>query len=182
MIRGHLFSSLVLSALFAAAVAAAQGPSTAAPAAPAPEQPVITTTETVVVTAPGEFRVEQELQAPALIEEAPGTSPIKSHRAAAQRQLPGRRSLRLLRVGSAHLGARLQSESARLHARRHSAGRYVLRQLERPAHQPRHHRREHRPHRSFAGHRRAGDRLHQQPGRNHPVLLRRSLRQAQLSP
>ncbi len=78
MIRGHLFSSLVLSALFAAAVAAAQGPSTAAPAAPAPEQPVITTTETVVVTAPGEFRVEQELQAPALIEEAPGTSPIQS--------------------------------------------------------------------------------------------------------
>jgi iron complex outermembrane receptor protein len=30
------------------------------------------------VTAPGEFRVEQEMQAPALLEEAPGTSPIKS--------------------------------------------------------------------------------------------------------
>jgi iron complex outermembrane receptor protein len=35
-------------------------------------------TETIVVTAPGEVRVEQELQAPALLEEAPGTSPIET--------------------------------------------------------------------------------------------------------
>jgi iron complex outermembrane receptor protein len=35
-------------------------------------------TESVVVTAPGEFRVEQELTAPVLLEEAPGTSPIES--------------------------------------------------------------------------------------------------------
>jgi len=35
-------------------------------------------TETVVVTAPGELRDEQSLQAATLIEEAPGTSPIKS--------------------------------------------------------------------------------------------------------
>ena len=78
MIRGHFSSHLALVILFGAAVAAAQGPSTEAPADPTPEQPKITTTETVVVTAPGEFRVEQELQSPALIEEAPGTSPIKS--------------------------------------------------------------------------------------------------------
>ncbi|MGA3346253.1 MAG: TonB-dependent receptor [Terracidiphilus sp.] len=79
MIRGHFSSHLALVVLFGAAVAAAQGPSTETPAeaTPAPE-PKITTTETVVVTAPGEFRVEQELQSPALIEEAPGTSPIKS--------------------------------------------------------------------------------------------------------
>jgi iron complex outermembrane receptor protein len=40
--------------------------------------PKITTTETVLVTAPGEFRVEQTLDQTGLIEEAPGTSPIKS--------------------------------------------------------------------------------------------------------
>jgi iron complex outermembrane receptor protein len=38
----------------------------------------INRTETVVVTAPGEFRVEQEMQSAALLEETPGTSPIKS--------------------------------------------------------------------------------------------------------
>ncbi|MDR3751196.1 MAG: TonB-dependent receptor [Terracidiphilus sp.] len=46
------------------------------------EQPTpptkLTNTETIVVTAPGEFRVEQQLEAPMLIQEAPGTSPIKS--------------------------------------------------------------------------------------------------------
>ena len=50
----------------------------AAPAAAEEPQAKITSTETIVVSAPGEFRVEQELNAPALIEEAPGTSPIKS--------------------------------------------------------------------------------------------------------
>jgi iron complex outermembrane receptor protein len=78
MIRGHLSSNLVLLALLSAAFAAAQGPSAGDSAEATPEQPKITTTETVVVTAPGEFRVEQELQGPALIEEAPGTSPIES--------------------------------------------------------------------------------------------------------
>ncbi|MFY9854769.1 MAG: TonB-dependent receptor [Terracidiphilus sp.] len=78
MIRGYFSKHLTLIVLFGAAVAAAQGPSAEAPAASTPQPPKITTTETVVVTAPGEFRVEQELQAPALIEEAPGTSPIKS--------------------------------------------------------------------------------------------------------
>ena len=79
MIRGHLPCSLVLLAVFGAAVAAAQQPAAPGPSATEPEQqPKITHTETVVVTAPGEFRDEQELQAPALIEEAPGTSPIKS--------------------------------------------------------------------------------------------------------
>jgi iron complex outermembrane receptor protein len=78
MIRGHVFTHLTLIVLFSAAVAAAQGPSAEAPAASVPQAQKITTTETVVVTAPGEFRVEQEMQAPALIEEAPGTSPIKS--------------------------------------------------------------------------------------------------------
>ena len=46
--------------------------------APEPPQPRITNTETVVVTAPGEFRVQQELPATMLLEEVPGTSPIMS--------------------------------------------------------------------------------------------------------
>jgi len=78
MIRGHLPSSLVLLTIFGAAIAAAQGPSAEAPAAAAAPAPLLTNTETVVVTAPGEFRDEQQLQAATLIEEAPGTSPIKS--------------------------------------------------------------------------------------------------------
>lgn len=48
-------------------------------AAPATAQPIkVTDTQTVVVTAPGAFRVEQELPATTLIQEAPGTSPIES--------------------------------------------------------------------------------------------------------
>ncbi|MGA9071333.1 MAG: TonB-dependent receptor, partial [Terracidiphilus sp.] len=77
MIRGHLSSHLPLLILLGAAVAAAQGPATEAPDAEA-AQPKISNTETVVVTAPGEFRVEQEMQSAALLEETPGTSPIKS--------------------------------------------------------------------------------------------------------
>jgi iron complex outermembrane receptor protein len=78
MIRGHFSANLVLLAVIGAGIAAAQGPSADAPAATTPPAAKITNTETVVVTAPGEFRVEQELQGPTLIEEAPGTSPIKS--------------------------------------------------------------------------------------------------------
>ena len=78
MIRGHFPSRFVLLALFGAAVAAAQGPSAEAPSAATPQQPKITNTETIEVTAYGEFRDEQEMQAPTLLEEAPGTSPIKS--------------------------------------------------------------------------------------------------------
>jgi iron complex outermembrane receptor protein len=87
MIRGHISSSLLLLALIGAAVSAAQQPAeqalTQAPAqtvtAPEEEQlSKISVTETVVVTAPGEFRDEQEMQSVALLEETPGTSPIKS--------------------------------------------------------------------------------------------------------
>jgi iron complex outermembrane receptor protein len=79
MIRGHLPINLVFVALFGAAFAVAQQPGPAAPSAPATEKPpAITNTETVVVTAPGEFRVEQEMQSAILLEETPGTSPIKS--------------------------------------------------------------------------------------------------------
>jgi len=78
MSRGHFSTHLTLIVLFGTAVAAAQGPSAETSAASTPQEAKITTTETVVVTAPGEFRVEQELQSPALIEEMPGTSPIKS--------------------------------------------------------------------------------------------------------
>lgn len=79
MTRGHLSSVLFLAVTLGAGAAVAQQPGPAAPDSPAAEQqPKLTSTETVVVTAPGEFRVEQELNAPALIEEAPGTSPIKS--------------------------------------------------------------------------------------------------------
>jgi iron complex outermembrane receptor protein len=88
MIRGHFLPGFFLLAVFAAGVSSAQqpvetaaastpaGPATAS--TPADSQPKIANTETVVVTAPGEFRVEQEMQASALIEQAPGTSPIKS--------------------------------------------------------------------------------------------------------
>ena len=86
MIRGHFSARFVLLALFGAAVAAAQDPAVQAPAAsttaPAAntteQQPKLSNTVTVVVTATGEFRDEQELQSPTLLEEAPGTSPIKS--------------------------------------------------------------------------------------------------------
>jgi iron complex outermembrane receptor protein len=77
MIRGHLLCNLFLAGMLGGTFAAAQGPSPDATTT-TPPQPKITNTETVVVTAPGEFRVEQELSAPTLIEEAPGTSPIKS--------------------------------------------------------------------------------------------------------
>ena len=77
MIRGHISSHLALFVFFGAAVAVAQGPAPEAHEA-APPQPKITNTETVLVTAPGEFRVEQEISAPMLLEEAPGTSPIMS--------------------------------------------------------------------------------------------------------
>jgi len=79
MTRGHFSLVLFLTALLGTGVALAQ--QTAGPAAPtAAEEPQtkLSNTETIVVSAPGEFRVEQELNAPALIEEAPGTSPIKS--------------------------------------------------------------------------------------------------------
>jgi iron complex outermembrane receptor protein len=78
MIRGHISSHLALLVFFGAAVAAAQGPAPEAPDATSPQPKIIGATETVVVTAPGEFRVEQELQPTALLEETPGTSPIMS--------------------------------------------------------------------------------------------------------
>jgi iron complex outermembrane receptor protein len=77
MIRGQLSFQLALFVLFGAAIATAQAPPADAPDT-APEDAKISHTETVMVTAPGEVRVEQEMQAPVLLEEAPGTSPIKS--------------------------------------------------------------------------------------------------------
>ena len=82
MTRGHFSFALFLSLLLGAAGSAAQqtpGPAPTAPDTPATEpQQKITNTETITVTASGEFRDEQELAAPVLLEEAPGTSPIKS--------------------------------------------------------------------------------------------------------
>jgi iron complex outermembrane receptor protein len=83
MIRGHFPSKLIYLALFGAVAVAAQQPAAQLAAAPAAalaaeEQPKITDTETVVVTASGTFRDQQELQSPVLLEEAPGTSPIES--------------------------------------------------------------------------------------------------------
>jgi iron complex outermembrane receptor protein len=77
MIRGHFTSSLVLFALSSAMIASAQGTS-ANDTEETGSQPKISHTETVVVTAPGEFRDQQELQSTVLLEEAPGTSPIQS--------------------------------------------------------------------------------------------------------
>jgi iron complex outermembrane receptor protein len=84
MFRGHFTSSILLFALTGLTVGGAQqapAPATEIANAAAPAtapQPKLTNTETVVVTAPGEFRVEQEMPETALIEEMPGTSPIKS--------------------------------------------------------------------------------------------------------
>lgn len=86
MTRALFLSNLALIVLFTAAVASAQQPSAAVPTATATgptatepaQQPKITSTETVAVTAPGEFRDEQTLNETVLIEEAPGTSPIMS--------------------------------------------------------------------------------------------------------
>jgi len=73
--RGHIFPVSVLFVLCGAMIASAQGPAVENAESP---QPKYTHTETVVVTAPGEFRDEQELKTATLIEEAPGTSPIKA--------------------------------------------------------------------------------------------------------
>ena len=67
VIRGRISSKLALFVLFGAAVAASQGPVAESPDDSA-EQAKISHTETVVVSAPGEFRDEQELQSPALLE------------------------------------------------------------------------------------------------------------------
>jgi iron complex outermembrane receptor protein len=79
MIRGYIPSAFVLLTLLGAAFGAAQQPAAEAPATDSAQpQTKITNTETIVVTAPGEFRVEQAMESPMLIEQAPGTSPIKS--------------------------------------------------------------------------------------------------------
>ena len=67
-------------AMTAATLQGQQAPAPATPAAPATptQQPRMSTTETVVVTAPGEIRDEQTLEVNTLIEEVPGTSPVKS--------------------------------------------------------------------------------------------------------
>lgn len=78
MIRGRSIFSLAFLVLCCVAITHPQQPAVQTAPAPAAEQPKITNTETIVVTAPGEFRVEQELQGTVLIDEAPGTSPIKS--------------------------------------------------------------------------------------------------------
>jgi iron complex outermembrane receptor protein len=84
MFRGRISSALFLISLIGAMAGAAQQPAAQPPDAqpatanPPIQQTKITNTETVLVTAPGEFRDEQELQSPALLEQAPGTSPIKS--------------------------------------------------------------------------------------------------------
>jgi iron complex outermembrane recepter protein len=82
MSRGPAAFLVVTLSLLGATLGAAQqtagGPApTAADSQPA-MQSKITNTETVLVTAPGEFRVEQTLPQSMLIEQAPGTSPIKA--------------------------------------------------------------------------------------------------------
>jgi len=87
MTRGLVTSSLLLAICCATAAVAQQpamrqivasttdaGTPTTDTSTPAPR---LTNTETIVVTAPGEFRMEQELPATSLLEETPGTSPIK---------------------------------------------------------------------------------------------------------
>ncbi len=86
MMRGHRSFRLLPFLLLAATTIWAQQqaasnsqavPSTATDPQ-APQQPNVTNTETVVVTAPGEFRDEQSMDSSALSIEAPGTSPIRS--------------------------------------------------------------------------------------------------------
>ena len=84
MIRGRLAIPFAVILLAGTTLGAAQQttPTPATSATPAAadtiDQTKITATETVLVTAPGEFRAEQTLPETVLIEEAPGTSPIKS--------------------------------------------------------------------------------------------------------
>jgi iron complex outermembrane recepter protein len=77
MTRGHLLSTFVVFALLGAGIGRAQQASTDTPADDA-VQPKVSNTETIVVTAPGEFRVEQSMETPMLLQQAAGTSPIKS--------------------------------------------------------------------------------------------------------
>lgn len=79
MNRGHIPLTFVLLALLGAALGAAQQPAADAPGEDASQtQAKVTSTETIIVTAPGESRVEQSLETPMLLQQAPGTSPIKS--------------------------------------------------------------------------------------------------------
>ena len=77
-LRHTLFASMFVLAFSGAALAqqtASLNPEPAPTSVPAPK---ITTSDTIVVTAPGEDRVEQEIPLTVLKEETPGTSPIKS--------------------------------------------------------------------------------------------------------
>ncbi len=90
MHRGHSFFAAILALAFASAFASAQTPASTAPQQPGgpsaaaqgsgdqAQNQKLTTTETVVVTAPGEFRDVQTIDAPAMTIEAPGTSPIQT--------------------------------------------------------------------------------------------------------
>jgi iron complex outermembrane receptor protein len=77
--RIFLFSLLAVCGLFLPAKIVAQNaqPDSTADLDSEAKQTLFNT-ESVVVTAPGEFRDEQALEAPTLIEQAPGTSPIES--------------------------------------------------------------------------------------------------------
>ena len=107
--------------------------------------------------------------------------PAQGDRETAGRQLPSRRSLRLVRVVDAHHGARLQSEPHGLHARRRAARRHDLRQPQRPAHQPRDSDRARRARRAVAGHRLARHGVDEQSRRRDRVLLRRLRRASSAS-
>jgi iron complex outermembrane recepter protein len=78
--RAKLLHLLAVCALCVAAMAKAQEVASTEPTPAgvptAPEK--VKSTETVVVTAPGEMRVEQELDAPTLLQAAPTTSPIQA--------------------------------------------------------------------------------------------------------
>ncbi len=78
MNRGHVSLTFFLFALLSSVVSTAQQPEAAPGNGFSSTAAEITSTETIVVTAPGEFRAEQSLETPMLIEQAPGISPIKS--------------------------------------------------------------------------------------------------------
>ena len=162
MIRGHFPSKLIYLALFGAVAVAAQQPATQLAAAPAAalaaeEQPKITDTETVVVTASGTFRDQQELQSPVLLEEAPGTSPIES-----LAKLPSVNFQAADPYGSYEWAVRISVRGFNQNQLGFTLDDIPLGDMS---------------YGNWNG--LARDSFEQQPGRNHSVLLRRPLGQAQ---
>src|SRR5882757_5773626 len=77
MNRGHFWAGALALALLSVASVFAQQAKDPSPQAQVEAQQKITQTDTVEVTAPGEVRSEQTINSTAILEAAPGTSPLR---------------------------------------------------------------------------------------------------------